>query len=802
MPRGKSTVKTTRVEGNESVNANTSQYSSDRMKDIEPATAATEEHEAGPSGKPDSVGDVGEVSVVPTLHCDKSKENHWLPIKPRRLLMITGSKKKDAKPKASGDTDTKNAAEDMKTSKADQTSQDRRDIGSDNAESSKVQDNLQDSKRKSNSDEHPYEDPGILFNNSKALQGNKNNKSSKVKKTSKKSRKKHDERPQSPAFKELAKSTESIKATVKAVKEKRPSVMSEHSGARSVFAFLVALLLALIVFLSCYFLFHSHAVLSTVLAVLLCFIVFFVLGFLDIRRIKCLVLLTIPSLCSRGGKLALYILLLYFVIQGPLCNTIGNIKSVRRSLKCANRQRSGEFEMATETFHAAQNCVINFARDTTKRNLSIQASLSCLQKSCFSVKDKLKQNCGLGNRRTSAKVCSLAKVFTCNSSNFVGNKECPKLAQTPCQEEFDNILGFLDEDGTDDGCGFLKIIGMLLPLLILLLFREAYNYEKCYRTYNSFHNYFLTGHFQCIDQSRSSCEREAVLPLRKVELRNHVRPSVCHLTDGEKKLLHGSLKTYILFLLVVLIVILVDLYTYRMFNIESSDSSNTRSQLRSMSKSKHFVKLKKNATLVSGNKTNTSNVITSSSFSQLPEESQDTCLVTVESPGSISKIVLPTLLSILLVVILLQAYLWRFQWYVCSKFYNDREKERVFYLYNKILEDRTQLVEKCQKQMKCYNREMNTLNSLEPTRVLAKQTTWISEVFKFLHINLRKCIICNDPEKATFKVCHGADCSGVYCLECSFDIDKKCLYCDTELKVSLSEKPAAGQDRSSKESLV
>ena len=344
---------------------------------------------------------------------------------------------------------------------------------------------------------------------------------------------------------------------------------------------------------------------------------------------------------------------------------------------------------------------------------------------------------------------------------------------------------------------------MLLPLLILVLFHEAYNYEKNYRTYNDFHNYFLTGYFQCIDQSRSSCDREAVLPLRKVELRKHVRPAVCHLSESEKTTLYGSLKTYLLFLLLVLFVILADYYTFTMFNIKS-DKEPDVSNFPHFENKSLIQKMAENVSSIGGNRTN--NVTAAGNLFQLPDmtdNNEDVCLVTVESVGSISKVVIPILLSILLIVILLQAYIMRLQWCICSRFYNEREKERVFYLYNKILEDRILLVEKCRKQMKCYNREIKTLKSMEPTRILAQQAKWLSKVFKFSRINLRKCIICNDSEKSSFKFCHGTDCLGAYCLECSFDIDKKCLYCDTELKGSLSVQQADDEQvLCSKESLV
>lgn len=803
MPRSKGLFKAitaTKQHDNKSANEDLGQCSSVRMKDVEQtaAAAAVKEEEDETISKAD-VSSTGDTSVESSARHEKENEADSVPNKPRRLFMITGCKKKDAKRGKSKETDADMVQEEPQACEADTTSQQIADTDSLND----VQVVAKAAKRNSRGDEHPYEDPSLLLNNSSTprVEDNKNNSSKpKAKKTSRK-KMKEEQAPQSPG---LNKSTESIKAAVKAVSE-GPSVMSEHSVARSTFAFLVALLLSLIMFLAFYFLLQSHPVLAVVLAILIYSVVSLILGFLDGTRLKCLLLLFLPSVCSEGGKLALYIVLLFFAIKGPLCDTIGNIKSVRGSIQCVNNQHSGELEAMTKAFHAAQYCTRNYPQNSTKSksNQSMEASLGCLKKSCLVVKEKFKRECAMERPRISPKLCSLARGLSCNNSRFLKNLEsCPKSDQTPCQKELDKILGFFGEE-EEDCCGFLEIVAMLLPLLILVLFHEAYNYEKNYRTYNDFHNYFLTGYFQCIDQSRSSCDREAVLPLRKVELRKHVRPAVCHLSESEKTTLYGSLKTYLLFLLLVLFVILADYYTFTMFNIKS-DKEPDVSNFPHFENKSLIQKMAENVSSIGGNRTN--NLTAAGNLFQLPDmtdNNEDVCLVTVESVGSISKVVIPILLSILLIVILLQAYIMRLQWRICSRFYNEREKERVFYLYNKILEDRILLVEKCRKQMKCYNREIKTLKSMEPTRILAQQAKWLSKVFKFSRINLRKCIICNDSEKSSFKFCHGTDCLGAYCLECSFDIDKKCLYCDTELKGSLSVQQADDEQvLCSKESLV
>ena len=806
MPRGKAGLKSVSEADGKENTTQSGQSPTVEMKDVD---ISGEEGTCELSKQSELPNNIPDTSNANTNEDSDSS----LPRKPKRLLTFTGSKK-DAKRSNNGDKSKSSSENNKQASPEKKTPQKQQSIKveKDNTPSKKKKNISQSYKQQFYDDGHAYEDPSLLLNNSATpLQMNEHNHLENPKEAIKNPNK-MEERPSSPSSVKtgLSKSTESIKAAVKGLKE--GSIMSETSIPRSIFAGLVALLLSLIVFLAVYFLLHCHPVLSVAVAILVYVVIFVNLGFMDGKRMKCMILLLLPSVCSRGGRLALYLLLGYFAITGPLCNMIGNVGTVSNSMKCMNNEQPEVFRGIIKTFEAAQHCIRSNQVLAITANKSME--FKCLEQKCLSVKDKFKRKCGLKDYKIASTVCNLSAELSCmNETTFSRSlKGCPKkFSERYCHSEFHDILEFLEEvSSDDDGCGFLEIVSMLFPLLILFVLYEGYNYENNYRTYNNFHNFFLTGHFQIIDQSRSSCDRDAVLPLRKVELRKNVRPAtVFNLTDVEKKELWSNLKTYLLALLIVLFLIVVDLYMFRAFDLKK-EKVQLEDDIVLTNISEHFVDMNKtiqhnnetklllsNATVSKVNTTSVPNISATP-----PVETTDVCFANVDPPGSISKIILPIILSLLLLVIIFQAHVSRLQWYICSRLYTMTEKERVFYLYNKILEDRIQLMEDCRKKMKSYHRETRTLNSLRITRILGKQLPWLSKIFKFFHINLRRCIICNDPEKPGFKVCHGFDCSGVYCLTCSFDIDKKCLYCDTELKHSLSQKQPDGKDLTSKESLV
>ena len=809
MPRGKAGVKS----GSEAdgIKENSPQSSSVKIKDLELNSNDMSGKGAYETPKqselPNNISGMSEDANTITNEGNDSS----LPRKPKRILTYFTGSKKDAKQSKDDKTQFDN---NKPASPEKETPQKQRSITveTDNTSLEKKKNICQSYKRQFFDDGHAYEDPSLLVNNSGTpLHMNEQNYLENPKDAIKKPSK-MEGRPSSPSSVKtgLSKSTESIKAAVKGLKE--GSILSETSLPRSIFAGLVALLLSLIVFLAVYFLLHCHAVLSVAVAILVYAVIFINLGFLNGKRMKCMILLLLPSVCSRGGRLALYILLGYFVVTGPLCNLVGNAKTVRNSMKCMNNERPEVFRGIMKRFEAAQHCIND--KQVLDQRANTSTEVKCLQQRCLSIKDKFVDKCGLKDYKIAPNVCNLSAELSCmNETTFPGNlKNCAKkFSDEYCYREFRGVLEFLEEVGSDDdGCGFLEIFSMLFPLLILFVLYEGYNYEINYRTYNNFHNFFLTGHFQVIDQSRSSCDREAVLPLRKVELRKHVRPStIFNLTEDEKKELWSNLKTYLVAFLIVLFFILVDLYMFRTFDMRSNEKVQMeRGYDLQINISEHLADMNKttesnNQTILSnltGFEVNTTSVPNISTNSL--DETTNICLPDVDPPGSISKIIIPIVLCLLLLVIICHAHVSRLRWYICSRLYIMHEKERVFYLYNKILEDRVQLMEDCRKRMKSYHREKRTLNSLEVTRILARQLSWLSKIFKFFHFNLRRCIICNDSEKPEFKICHGLDCSGVYCLTCSFDIDKKCLYCDTELKHSLFEQQRDGKDLSSKESLV
>ena len=813
MPKGNANLKSV-TEGD--AKPNSQQISRVEMKDIEEAANVDidkQKDTCGLSKEAEFPNNISDMSA--NANTSSNEENDQsLPRKPKRLFTFTGIKKKDAKANRSGDkgsqTDNNKRASSAKVKNLQK--QQSIKVEEDKTEPKKKKIICQSYKRQFFDDEHAYEDPCLVVNNSTTPlhmneQNHLGNSKDAIDKPSK-----MEERPTSPSSVKtgLSKSTESIKAAVKGLKDGHASIMAETSIPRSIFASLVALLLSLIVFLAVFFLLHCPVVLSVAVAVLIYVLIFINLGFMDGKRMKCLILLLLPSTCSRGGRLALYLLLGFFVIKGPFCNIIGNVKTARSSIKCMNNERPEVVGEISKTFNAVQHCIND--NQMLSPTVNISMAVICLEQRCLSVKDKFRHKCAQKDHNVSPAVCKFSQELFCinetNQTRFSGNvKDCPdEFSKRYCRSELHGILEYLDEvNSDDDGCGFLEIFSMLFPLLILFVFFEGYRYENNYRTYNSFHNFFLTGHFQVIDQSRTSCDRDSVLPLRKVELRKHVRPAtLCNLTDVEKKDLWSNLKTFLIILLIVLFLIITDLYVFRMFKLDG----NVQSQHNVLTNiSGHVMDLNEtisthngtiaNATSLKVNSTSPPKVNLSS-----PAKTADTCSINVDPPGTISKIILPIILSLLLLVIVFQAHVSRFQWYICSRLYPLREKERVFYLYNKILEDRIQLVDSCRKKMKSYHREMKTLNSLEVTRILTKQLPWLSKIFKLFRINLRRCIICNDPEKPQFKACHGLDCSGIYCLTCSFDIDKNCLYCDTELKHNISVTQTVGKDLSSKESLV
>lgn len=607
-------------------------------------------------------------------------------------------------------------------------------------------------------------------------------------------------------------STESIKDAVRAVNETKERLLSPNKRPklRILMGMLLGLLLGVFIFLTLYLLAHLHVVVCIVAALLIGFVVATIFGFLDKTRLQCIALLVFPSLFASGGKISLWLLITFYIVSGPMCNFIDNVRIVAQSRGCLmtmdnnladndsvnlsafvvldgnNRalvQRVQKYEnISRELQNYIKNALLSSSdrQDKSFRDNSSEViCMSFLHRAyniCSTEVDNMytkctqlnasprnPQNCEFLTPRNACDHLSDAQIReTCEDVNSANNRtlwQIKKIAERS-PERMRTIDKPSDNDHTiitaGEPCEFVKIIAMLLPLLAFLVLYEAYRYHKLYLSCNEFDNHFLTLRFKSIeDMRKSSGAADLLVPLKKAELQKFVQPTACQLAEAEKRSMLKYLLFYFIYLIFALMIVLLDHYFYVVITSEEPQSNISKR-----------------------------------------------CNGNLKRLDKAYVIILSTLLGILLLIILLQAFILRLRRLITSRFYPRRERKRIAYLYYKLLEERKTFYKSVIENMNNFSEETEMLNRLDAVLVLCNNFSWIKAVLEFVGVNIRRCAVCGTGLNKKYLFCDTEDCDVIYCRTCFWDLENKCLGCMRSSKMTSRSSSLSGQSQKRKNDYV
>ena len=578
---------------------------------------------------------------------------------------------------------------------------------------------------------------------------------------------------------------------------------------------LLGLLLGVFLFLTLYLLARLHVVACIVSALIIGFVVATVFAFLDKTRVQCIVLLVFPSLFATGGKISLWLIITFFIISGPMCNFIENVRIVAVSRGCLmnsdsladngsvnpagfvvvnenNRglvQQVQKYENISHELLSYINyslllssserydnltgdnsssgviCVsflyrahnicsseINDMYNECKQTLASAGIRGDLQAKCEFISPK--NACNHLSKARTRNTCQ--NINTANANTLFSIKKI--LERSPERIRTKELLQDDDPAALTTGklCEFVTILAMLLPLLLLLVLYEAYRYHKLYLSCNEFDNHYLTLRFKAIeDMRKSSGAADLLVPLKKAELKKFVQPTACQLAEPEKRSLLKYLLIYVIYLLFALMIIPLDHFFYVVISNEEPQSNI----------------LKK-------------------------------CNGNLKRPQEMYTIIISTLLGVLLLLILLQPFVLRLRRLISSRFYHRRERKRIAYLYYRLLEERKTFYKSVIENMNNFNEETVMLNSLDAVLVLCNHFSWIKTVLEFVGVNIRRCAVCGSGLNKKYLVCDTEDCGVIYCRTCFWDLENKCLGCMSNSKMTSRSSSLSGQSQRKKNDYV
>lgn len=608
-------------------------------------------------------------------------------------------------------------------------------------------------------------------------------------------------------------STESIKDAVRAAKQTKEKLLTpkRRPKLRILLGIFLGLLLGVFLFLTLFLLAHLHVVTCIVSALIVGFIVATIFGFLDKTRLQCIALLVLPSLFASGGKISLWLLITFFIVSGPMCNFIDNVRIVAHHRGCLmdteqladnssakppgfvvvdgnNRAVVQRLLMYENISHELQNYINNSLLSSSDRLDNLSADNNSSDVICMSSLRRAFNICSSEIDNMYAE-CRKLSAFRRNPQNcefLTPRNACDHLIDSKSRETCKNInsanyrtllkiekmIGRIPERitktkemptdknntaiATGELCEFVNIVAMLLPLLALLVLYEAYSYHKLYLSCNEFDNHYLTLRFKSIeDMRKSSGAADLLVPLKKAELQRFVQPTGCQLAECEKTSMLKYLLFYLIYLTFALMIILLDHYFYVVISQEeplSNISKRCDGKLKRLNES--YI------------------------------------------------IILSTLLGVLLLIIFLQAFILRLRRLIASRFYPRRERKRIAYLYYKLLEERKMFYKSVIENMNNFSEETETLNRLDAVLVLCNNFSWIKVVLEFVGVSIRTCAVCGTGLNKKYLHCDTEDCGVIYCRTCFWDLENKCLGCMSNSKMTSRSSSLSGQSQRRKNDFV
>lgn len=600
-----------------------------------------------------------------------------------------------------------------------------------------------------------------------------------------------------------ARSTESVKDAMKAVKKTKQKLTSpdKYPKIRIVVGSLLGIFFGVFVFLLFYLVIPLHIISAIVAGIIVGLVLAMTFGFLDRRRLLCIILLIFPSIFASRGKIALWILIVYFLIAGPLCNFISNVNIIALyrgecfvvyagSAESNNTSSNGTddvnlsyervvyplFQRYVDTIDQL-NKIVNttstpWHNKTTLQKLCADYSFN-LRNNCLSLAEREYQQCMSDSKDPSIlkrcqtlesrKVCVPLESFENACVDYTGDivtlvqktlEKAPGHA-TLAGYRYDNQPTLITpaKKRCENG---VFVLAMLLPLLIILVLYEAYSYHKLYLARNDFDNQYLTNHFKTIEDTRkASGSTDGLLPLKKCEHQRFIQPTSVQFTAAERKNMLKYLLVYVIFLVFALVFILCDYYLYYVVSKEDTTEGSP----------------------MKNTNTNSTNTTTTTSNTTSEAAAVVRCLPLVLPLDEYYVIVISLLLGLLLLMIVIQSYVLRLRHFIASHLYHRRERKRIAYVYYKLLEERKAFYKAVIDNINMESEENYAMDRLDAVRVLAWNFTPMEKLFSILGVSLRKCMVCNRGLNRQYVYCDTDNCESIYCRTCFWDLGNKCLGC-------------------------
>jgi hypothetical protein len=137
--------------------------------------------------------------------------------------------------------------------------------------------------------------------------------------------------------------------------------------------------------------------------------------------------------------------------------------------------------------------------------------------------------------------------------------------------------------------------------------------------------------------------------------------------------------------------------------------------------------------------------------------------------------------GLLMLLIVFEIYIKRFNRIICAYFNRKREKGRIIWLYNISIKRRINFLKNAKNKV-IFKKKNNLLEMDSFLKIFLikkiKKIKPLNQIMSCFGFGVRYCVLCELKERSSNVRCE--ECSIIYCLECWKDLDEHCVGCSDE----------------------
>ncbi|KAJ8354680.1 hypothetical protein SKAU_G00222470 [Synaphobranchus kaupii] len=340
------------------------------------------------------------------------------------------------------------------------------------------------------------------------------------------------------------------------------------------------------------------------------------------------------------------------------------------------------------------------------------------------------------------------------------------------QQMAQGIMGEVSEDlnRVQELMGLLGYVGLFL---LLLMYLQAALYKNRFLHQDDFDNIYITEQFEQMDLVRYRQGRQTLLPLSDKEALTYIRPCSLTLTAKERQRAAVSSVSILRHIAMGCLVVLLDLVVFWVFDVVH-----------------HLVKgeIVARAPIVVAVQVNGSGYASDifkdlvASFEILQKGNitvlSKKCLMLPSEPDYYGYLIIGLLYGLSFFVAMAGSYSNRLRRCICSSYYPKREQERIFYLYNRILTQRTSLRKALLRSVAQSKADEVHANLLQMLATCLPAGSCITKLFKTREVSCMACgKVAKGREDPNMFACITPQCKGLFCHLCLSSMGGACAAC-------------------------